>query len=56
MAITRNQDEASTSSSPSAAGIPDRFKDGEGRWTGFAARARWMTEHGYRDMLARGLP
>jgi len=19
-------------------------------------RARWMTEHGYRDMLARGLP
>ena len=28
--------------SPSAAGIPDRFKDVEGRWTGFAARARCL--------------
>jgi iron(III) transport system substrate-binding protein len=26
--------------SPSAADIPDRFKDAEGYWTGFAARAR----------------
>ena len=26
--------------SPSAADIPDRFKDSEGYWTGFAARAR----------------
>ena len=26
--------------SPAAVGIPDQFKDGEGYWTGFAARAR----------------
>ena len=26
--------------SPSAAGIPERFRDPKRRWTGFAARAR----------------
>lgn len=29
-------------SSPSAADIPDAFKDPQGRWTGFAARARCL--------------
>lgn len=31
--------------SPSAAGIPERFRDPERRWTGFAARARVFIVH-----------
>jgi iron(III) transport system substrate-binding protein len=31
--------------SPNAAGIPDTFKDPEGHWTGFSARARVLVVH-----------
>ncbi|MBM4030447.1 MAG: extracellular solute-binding protein [Planctomycetes bacterium] len=39
--------------SPSAAGIPDGFKDPEGYWTGFSARARVIL---YNTRLVQGAP
>src|ERR1700757_2107167 len=43
--VLRQQHISAPYVSPSAAGIPDTFRDPDGYWTGFAARARVLIVH-----------
>jgi iron(III) transport system substrate-binding protein len=43
--VLRQQHIAAPYLSPNAAGVPQTFRDGQGYWTGFAARARVLVVH-----------
>jgi len=51
-AILKERGISATYRSPQAAGLPERFSDPEGYWTGFSARARVLIYN--RDLVAAG--
>jgi hypothetical protein len=53
--VLRLQEIAAPYASPNAMGIPETFRDPNGYWTGFAARARVLSGEQQRVALARAL-